>query len=142
MKITENAPFESSSSVPFLLLRVNSHFLSVCIICYLSFCTIFRQVEISEVPHATLFCYSSVTATVGSQALAVITPSQPTGPEQFLWNAPAGSSVGKAHTLGTCPGSCSQLHPRLLPWGFPPQPALYRISRMDVMCRLHMSCHC
>lgn len=90
--------------------------MSICIIYYISICITFRQVQISEVTNATLFCCSSVTTRVASQSLAVITPSHAAGREQLLWNIPEGALWWEAHTWGA--------RPWLLPWATPTSTAL------------------
>lgn len=152
MKITENArpkyklqylnPPHLYHSI-LIAQSKHTHYSYICIISYLSICTTFRQVQISEVPNAMLFCYSSETSIVASQSLPVITPSHATA-DAFHWHRAVPVECicrelrGERLTCGVhVPGSCSELHPPLLPWGLPPQPAL---SGMDVMCRLCGGC--
>lgn len=82
-------------AAPFLLLRVN------ILIIYLSVLfAIYLSVLLSDRLRSVKFHIPCSFAIPQWQPLAVITPSQPTGMEQFLWNAPAGSSVGKGSHLG------------------------------------------
>lgn len=131
MKITENAPPKYKLQYlnpPHLYHSIliaqskHTHYSYICIISYLSICTTFRQVQISEVPNAMLFCYplrdkhSGLTISSCNYTLPCHCRCTPLAQSCSCGMHLQGAPWWEAHMWGACPW--------LLLWATPTSTAL------------------